>query len=36
LISNRQFNLDTGTHLNYWTWKSWKPNIEGLGYILGG
>jgi hypothetical protein len=36
LISNRQLNLNAGTHFNYWTWKIGKPNVEGLGYFLGG
>ena len=36
LISNRQLNLDAGTHFNYWRGKIGKPNIEGLGYFLGG
>ena len=36
LISNRQLNLDAGTHFNYWTWKIGEANVEGLDYFLGG
>ena len=36
LISFGQLNVDAVIHFNYKTWKIGQPNVEGLGYCLGG